>query len=731
MATNVSFLRGTQDQLNKLTDFQEGSFYLTSDSDRLYFAQGSKELVLLNHSVTVKNNLQEIQNIPAAERFVGDFYYATLENILCTYTASGWQQINPDTNTDTSIQSFNATKTAGSENIIFDIKLTQQNKEVRSGNTIGAAQEFTAQIVIDRDDIAQVATEAKVGLEATINNSQATIKPTGTGSNNTSAITVKGESGVSVSGTKDNITIKGTTYEMTSPANTGAIKLTDSDGNGAGEVAFAAGTQMSVSGADSGKITYSHGAVNVTKRDLTGNTPTEPGFGGNVKVISDLVVGDNGHVTSYTTENIKLPAKPVYKVDQFSVDKQGNLAISIKEEGSGDAVSSASIEKGLYYTIDNVVHYNQADLPVYTKTQIDNFLNDVNAMVYRGTVDGPLTLSKKVANAQRGDTYMIVTNDEYTVSVNGAAAAPHLCRIGDLIIANGTEVDGKLTSVTWDYIPSGNDIDTEYLLSIVNVPDSKVKITLVNQVDNNEKSGSVTFASDDVISVAVNDPSADAVSAGDSEIVISHKAYETKELTKSGTGPTYVTPGSQISVLTEVAAEKGHITGYKTTTFKIGKAEPVIKLEDNTTNILLQDGNSTFDPSIIPVTSGNDSVSVSNDNGGILISHKNFGTSSGNPTKAELSYGQTFNAIDSLVIDNGHVSGISTKAYTLPAEVKLVSHTIGLGGATGGVKVTSSVADSHGPIDASYNLITSTKSLEIAASGSSISVNLVWGSFGS
>ena len=729
MATNVSFLRGTQDQLNKLTSFQEGSFYLTSDSDRLYFAQDSKELVLLNHSVTVKNNLQEIQNIPAAERFVGDFYYATLENILCTYTASGWQQINPDTNTDTSIQSFNATKTAGSENIIFDIKLTQQNKEVRSGNTIGAAQEFTAQIVIDRDDIAQVATEAKVGLEATINNSQATIKPTGTGSNNTSAITVKGESGVSVSGTKDNITIKGTTYEMTSPANTSAIKLTDSDGSGAGEVAFAAGTQMSVSGADSGKITYSHGAVNVTKKDLTGNTPTEPGFGGNVKVISDLVVGDNGHVTSYTTENIKLPAKPVYKVDQFSVDK-GTLAISIKEEGSG-AVSSASIDNGLYYTINDVAYYNQAKLPVYTKTQIDNFLNDVNAMVYRGTVDGPLTLSNKVANAKRGDTYMIVTNDDYTVSVNGAAAALHPCRIGDLVIANGTEVNGKLTSVTWDYIPSGNDIDTEYLLSIVNVPDSKVKITLVNQVDNTENSGSVTFASDDVISIATKDTSADAVSAGNSEITISHKAYETEELTKNGTPPTYVTPGSQISVLTEVDTVKGHVTGYRTTTFEIGKAEPIIKLEDNTTNILLEDGNSTFNTSKIPVASGNDSVSVSNNNGGILISHKNFGTSSGNPTKAELSHGQTFNAIDSLIIDNGHVSGISTKAYTLPAEVKLVSHTIGLGSATGGVKVTSSVADSYGPIDASYNLITSTKSLEIAASGSSISVNLVWGSFGS
>ena len=42
---NVSFLRGTQSKLDGLSTFQPGAFYLTEDTDRLYFAQSASELV--------------------------------------------------------------------------------------------------------------------------------------------------------------------------------------------------------------------------------------------------------------------------------------------------------------------------------------------------------------------------------------------------------------------------------------------------------------------------------------------------------------------------------------------------------------------------------------------------------------------------------------------------------------------------------------------------------------
>ena len=56
MATNVQFLRGVHSDLPTGTNIQDGAFYLTSDTNRLYVGKvtdGSKELVELNKSVTI------------------------------------------------------------------------------------------------------------------------------------------------------------------------------------------------------------------------------------------------------------------------------------------------------------------------------------------------------------------------------------------------------------------------------------------------------------------------------------------------------------------------------------------------------------------------------------------------------------------------------------------------------------------------------------------------------
>lgn len=48
---NVKFLKGTQSNFNGLTQFTDGAFYLTTDTDRLYFAQSSTECVPLNQFI--------------------------------------------------------------------------------------------------------------------------------------------------------------------------------------------------------------------------------------------------------------------------------------------------------------------------------------------------------------------------------------------------------------------------------------------------------------------------------------------------------------------------------------------------------------------------------------------------------------------------------------------------------------------------------------------------------
>ena len=96
---NVSFKQGLQENLNKSTTQKvAGAFYLTTDTNRLYYCDGTsfKDLNQYIHSVAA------VANLPSSNVIDGDFYYAESENILCRYDSSApgthWVQINPDHN---------------------------------------------------------------------------------------------------------------------------------------------------------------------------------------------------------------------------------------------------------------------------------------------------------------------------------------------------------------------------------------------------------------------------------------------------------------------------------------------------------------------------------------------------------------------------------------------------------------------------------------------------------
>lgn len=125
MAINVGFLRGSQANLNTLKAngvFKEGSFYLTTDTDRLYFAQSSSELVDLNKYVKMVASEANLPAIANAE--VGDFYYISDINVLAVKKASSdtkWTQINPDTTLSASNQNISTQQvTADKEVKVFE-----------------------------------------------------------------------------------------------------------------------------------------------------------------------------------------------------------------------------------------------------------------------------------------------------------------------------------------------------------------------------------------------------------------------------------------------------------------------------------------------------------------------------------------------------------------------------------------------------------------------------------
>ena len=98
----VMFKRGSQANLaayiNGTTPAAEGTFYLTSDTNRLYVGKNGKAVPVNQGVITVES----ISKLPTGANIeAGCFYYATLENVLCVYSGQthGWVQINPDTNT--------------------------------------------------------------------------------------------------------------------------------------------------------------------------------------------------------------------------------------------------------------------------------------------------------------------------------------------------------------------------------------------------------------------------------------------------------------------------------------------------------------------------------------------------------------------------------------------------------------------------------------------------------
>lgn len=109
---NVGFKLGTQAKVDALlktpgTSVVEGSFYLTSDTHRLYIGQKAAaedtnaQLFAVNEGVITVNTTEDLPNVSAADSsvYAGRFYYVTNGNILCVYNGKSWVQINPDTDT--------------------------------------------------------------------------------------------------------------------------------------------------------------------------------------------------------------------------------------------------------------------------------------------------------------------------------------------------------------------------------------------------------------------------------------------------------------------------------------------------------------------------------------------------------------------------------------------------------------------------------------------------------
>lgn len=99
--SKLKFLSGTQSALDGLLTNTStinkdniGSFYLTSDTHRLYIQESATSIVPVNEGITTVANLTALEAITPSKANAGQFYYITSENILAVSNGKGWVQIN-------------------------------------------------------------------------------------------------------------------------------------------------------------------------------------------------------------------------------------------------------------------------------------------------------------------------------------------------------------------------------------------------------------------------------------------------------------------------------------------------------------------------------------------------------------------------------------------------------------------------------------------------------------
>ena len=137
----------------------------------------------------------------------------------------------------------------------------------------------------------------------------------------------------------------------------------------------------------------------------------------------------------------------------------------------------------------------------------------------------------------------------------------------------------------------------------------------------------------------------------------------------------------------------------------------------------------------IAFTEGNGIVIESTDNGGtsptelsVNIKHGTYDTAKTTDNKS-LTNGGTFNVIDSVTYDNGHITGINTKTIQTLAYKPGPDNASNDAGANSVTVTHSLLAGEHLVFDDNAKMVLSSDTLKLTASGNTVTADLVWGSF--
>lgn len=407
LGDKVMFKLGTQSSINTMiknnTGYNVGTFYLTSDSDRLYVGQADG-IKLLNKSVKVVETLDKLADLSP---FKDDFAYVSGSNVLVVYTGtgpnSGWIQVNPDTYSYiTGILDVVAKETNGAS---ISTKLTQTT------NASTTPDGYTAQLQ---------GTKVKI-----LGNSNKSIKVEGDAANAT-------------------INLTGDTYTLSADV---AADATDAQANNATI------TLTSALGQDPSSVVVKSGEnVTITKEGDSGfkvsATDTK---------LDSVVVSGTGDGTGKVTVAVK---------DTSGSPKSSSINLGYQVGGKdnkkfvGIGTSTTPVDLDVYTTKEVDDKFKTLNPMRYIGTI--GGADDANAKYTIDSASGQViergSSPVKTIDVCSGDMFLLSGTLQY--GLNGTEAL--IAFTGDLLIASGTEnADGVLDTIEWNYVPSGDDSKTD------------------------------------------------------------------------------------------------------------------------------------------------------------------------------------------------------------------------------------------------------------------------------
>lgn len=469
---NLQFLRGSQTSLNDIKNkkpgapsIQDGAFYLTTDTNRLYVGQTTgtvTDLVELNKSVTSveklsdlpKNTLDNSNKVSVRKVENGQFYYVTDINVLCVYsetltddgvvTSSKWTQINPDT----SIRHFGIDSTnSGDENekVVTNLYIKEnlthgkdESSATTNTNEFKVTQTFATEnlkVIVKEEDDTDIDEE---------NENSVSSKVTFIG--DTYDINVKTTEHIK-DAKNEKITAYNKSTELYLNRNiydedvvTDVIKFEGENG-----------ISLTSSADTEGKNDAAIKVRGTLLTDVKTELDTDLINGENAPAGIRLTITDDRNPIGYETSTAFIPR---IHYGQKTVIENDTPVVKNTATATVKAGAIAGNETNPVYDFD---------LNVYTKSEIDDILDShtraADALRYKGTINAYSDLAVKTS-VSIGDTYKLAVQDDIE---DDSGNITKIYKVGDMFIANvagdGTEDEnGYITgTVVWNHIPAGND----------------------------------------------------------------------------------------------------------------------------------------------------------------------------------------------------------------------------------------------------------------------------------